>query len=65
MISPHSSGFLSSEIKSYGTELSTYSSNVSCLSKLREGVKLKVEAGTGLICQNCRGVTSMNMVAFS
>ena len=63
--SPHPFGSLFSEFGGHGDKLGTRPSVIWYLAQLCKGAKLKVEAGTSLICQRCGGITSSNAIAFT
>lgn len=56
---------LLSEIKNYINKLGTCLSAISYSACQWEGAKLEIEGGMNLICQGCKSVTSVNIVAFT
>lgn len=57
--------FFLSKVKGHDTEFGIYLSNISCSVGLWENTKVEVKKGTALICQACRSVISLNIVAFT
>lgn len=64
-MSSHSFGSLFPGLRSHSGKLGIRPFIVLCLTRLCKGAKLKIEAGTNLICQHCRDVTGSNAVAFT
>ena len=64
-MSSHPFGFLFFELKGYNDQLGSCLSIVFCLIKLWKSTKLKITAGTNLICWQCGGVIGSNAIAFT
>lgn len=62
---PYLFGSLFSKLKSHNGKLGTCLSIVLYLVEFYEGTKLEVGAEIDLICRYCRGMTGLNMIAFT